>query len=108
MHELQIDLFDNLQPSGLPFFPELFEHRAESSILVIDPVAQEMNIMVVAIFYRELYRGYYAKAGVARSIDSLVDTIHRVMVGQGHCIKPGVLGHDNKFGRGEYAVRCFG
>src|SRR6185369_3850746 len=97
MHEFQIDLFDHLQPSGFPLFPELFEHPAKNGVLVIYPVAQEMNIMVFAVFDRELYCRYYAKSGVARSTDSLVNAVYRVMIGQSDRIKPGFLSHGNKF-----------
>ena len=66
---------------------------------MVEPVAEEMEVLPVVVERRELDRRDHAEAVSRARLQRLVDAVHRVMVGQRQQLHPRAGGGRHHVGR---------
>ena len=83
---------------------EVLERRLEPRVRGIELVAEDVQVLVLAVHARELGRGGQADAVLAGGGERLVDAGDRVVVGQREQLDPGRGGLRDDLGRRERPV----
>ena len=84
---------------GGPIGTELGQRLEQSRGAVVEPVAEEVEVLPVVVERRELDRRDHAEAASRARLQRLVDAVHRVMVGQRQELHPRVGGGRDHLGR---------
>ncbi len=69
-------------PAGGPIGTELGQRLEQARGAVVEPIAEEVEVLAVAVEGRELDGRNHAEAMSRARLERLVDAVHRVMVGQ--------------------------
>jgi hypothetical protein len=84
-------------PPGGPIGTELGQRLEQARGAVVEPVAEQVEVLAVVVEGRELDGGNHAEAVSRARLERLVDAVHRVMVGQRQQPHP-------RLGRGRHHV----
>ena len=76
----------------------------QHGVVVVDPVAQHVKVLVVVVDRGDLGGGHDGDRLLGAGAQGLVDTIHRVVVGQRHQLDPGLRGALHHIGGLEQAI----
>ena len=85
--------------AGGPIGTELGQRLEQARGAVVEQVAEEVEVLPVAVERRELDRGDHAEAVSRARLERLVDAVHRVMVGERQQLHPRLGGGRNHSGR---------
>ena len=85
--------------AGGPIGTELGQRLEQARGAVVEQVAEEVEVLPVAVERGELDRGDHAEAVSRARLERLVDAVHRVMVGERQQLHPRLGGGRHHIGR---------